>query len=119
VASTTSVDASSATYRKAVNKIAQELREPAHHTKFPSDDFDAIADLIDPQSRKRALEWYKRGIRRGFIEACDAVLDGQLKLKNKTLLCPPKVTISIRVKFKGQRWAKKTFTFEASELEFI
>jgi len=110
--------ASGATYRKVVNRVAKMLKEPPNHSKYPSDDFEAIADRIDEKARKRALEWYRRGIRRGFIEACDAMLDGQLKLKGSTLRCPSEVVISVRVKFRGEKWQKKQFTFSAEDLEF-
>ncbi len=114
----TPVGASSATYRKVVNRLAQELREPAVHTRYPSDDFQALAKAIDPVSRKRALRWYKRGIRRGFIEACDAILDRQLKLKKNVLRCPPKVSIFVKVRFAGQRWSRMNFRFDAEDLDF-
>ncbi|UXJ50876.1 hypothetical protein [Pseudomonas citronellolis] len=110
--------ASSATYRKAVNKITKVLREPANHSRYPSEDFEEVVDLIDEKSRDRAMQWYKRGLRRGFIEACDAMLDGQLKLKNNTLYCPSNVEISVRVKFRGEEWEGKKFNFSAKDLEF-
>lgn len=113
-----SAGASSATYRKVVNRIATTLRQPAKHTRYPSDDFEAVAGRIDPESRQRALEWYRRGIRRGFIEACDALLDGQLQLKGRTLHSPPSVVISMRVRFRGERWRQQRFDFSAAELDF-
>ena len=110
--------AAPATYRKCVNRVARTLREPAQHTGYPSDDLEAVIDLIDVKSRERALEWYRRGIRRGFIEACDALLDGQLEMKEGTLYCPSDVVISVRVKFRGEPWERRTFEFTADELEF-
>lgn len=118
MASNSPVSASSATYRKVVNRVAKELHEPPHHSRYPSDDFDRGASLIDAKAKTRALQWYKRGMRRGFIEACDALLDGQLELKGKTLLCPPEVVISIRVKLKGSPWKKHSVKFSAEDLEF-
>ena len=110
--------ASSATYRKAVNKVAEVLRIDPNHTRYPSEDFEAISDVIDEKSRERALEWYRRGLRRGFEEACDAIVDGELEFKNKTLYCPSEVVISVRVKFRGIPRQEKEFTFSADDLGF-
>jgi hypothetical protein len=113
------IAASSATYRTAVNKVARSLREPAEHGPYPSEDFEAITDLIDPKSRERALEWYKRGIRRGLIQACNAMLRGELELKGSTLYCPADgLAVSVRVKFIGEPWEQQKFEFPADELDF-
>ncbi len=66
MASRDSIEASSATDRKATNILAEAIRVPVIHTTFPSEDFEAIAALIHKRSRKRALKWYRNGIRRGF-----------------------------------------------------
>ena len=111
--------ASSATYRKATNRVARTLGEEPEHTQYPSEDFEAITDLIDPKSRERALEWYERGIRRGLIQACNAMLRGDLELNDKTLYCPADgITASVRVKFRGERWTQEEFAFTAEELGF-
>ncbi|KEZ69277.1 hypothetical protein AAY86_15090 [Pseudomonas amygdali pv. tabaci str. ATCC 11528] len=112
------VAASSATYRKAVNRVAEALREPPNHSRYPSEDFEEIVDLIDEKSRDRAIQWYERGVRRGFIEATNAMLDGQLELKNNTLYCPSNVEISVRVKFRGEEWHKMRIKFTAKDLDF-
>lgn len=112
------VGAASATYRKVVKKIATTLRTPANHSQYPSEDFKAIVGLIDSRSQERALDWYRRGIKRGFIEACDAILDEQLELKKGTLYCPSRIEISVRVRFRGDDWQDKSFRFSAKELEF-
>ena len=112
------VHAASATYRKAVNKVAKTLRVPPNHTRYPSEDFDAVTGLIDEEAKKRALHWYERGIRRGFVEACDAILDGQLELKAGTLYCPSKIVISVRIKFRGDEWQDRDFEFKAGDLDF-
>ena len=108
----------SATYRKAVNAIADALRIDAEHTKYPSEDLDAYIDLIDAESKRRALRMYRRGLRRGFINACDAILEKKLDLKDNTLYAPKRVVISVRVKFKGEKWKDQKFTFSAKELGF-
>lgn len=112
------IGAASATYRKAVNKVAQAIRVDPNHTRYPSEDFESISDLIDEKSRERALQWYRRGLRRGFEEACDAIVEGKLELKGKTLYCPNEVVISVRVKFKDTSRSEMEFTFSADELGF-
>jgi hypothetical protein len=113
-----SVAAASATYRKATNRVAKKIRVRPKHTRYPSDDFDAVADLIDVKTQKRALQWYKRGIRRGFIEACDALLDGRLELKAGSLYCPSKLVISVRTRFRGSDWKKRVFKFKSGDFDF-
>jgi hypothetical protein len=110
--------AASATYRKAVNKLAKVLRIAPNHTKRPSEDFESISDLVDDKSKARALQWYKRGLRRGFEEACDAVVSRALELKNGTLYCPNEVIITVRVRFKGSEPESKEFVFSADDLGF-
>lgn len=110
--------ASSSTYRKVVNKVAKVLRVDPSHTRYPSEDFEVISDIIDEKSRERALAWYRRGLRRGFEEACDAIVDGSLELKNKTLYCPPEVVISVRIKFRGIPSKDKEFVFAADDFGF-
>lgn len=108
----------SATYRKAVNRVAKALRVDPDHTRYPSEDLETIADLIDEKSKERALKWYRLGLRRGFIEACDAVLEGELELKESTLFCPQEVIISVRIRFKGGPQEDRDFSFTAKELGF-
>lgn len=112
------VAASSATYRKVVNRVAKVLKEPPNHSRYPSEDFEEMVEMIDEKSRDRALQWYKRGVRRGFIEACDAMLDGQLELKNNTLYCPGNVQICVKVKFRGEEWERLRIKFSAEDLGF-
>ncbi len=110
--------AASATYRKAVNKIADALQIEPLHTRYPSEDLDFHADQIDEESKNRALKMYRKGLRRGFINACDAILKGDLELKDKTLYAPKKVAISVKIKFKSEKWRSEEFVFTAKELEF-
>jgi len=112
------VASASATYRKAVNTIADALRIDPQHTRYPSEDLDLHAELIDEKSKERALEWYRRGLRRGFINACDAILEGDLELKGNTLYAPKKIVISVRVRFKGDKRRDKEFVFSSEELGF-
>lgn len=110
--------ASSKTYKKVVNTLAKVLRVKPNHGEFPSEDFQDMADLVDEKSKERAMKWYRRGLRRGFEGACDAILDDKLELKKGTLYCPSEVVISVRVKFRGEKWQDKEFTFTADELGF-
>ena len=110
--------AASATYRKAVNTIAEALRIDPQHTRYPSEDLDIHAELIDEKSKERALEWYRRGLKRGFINACDAILEGDIELKGNTLIAPKKVFISVRIKFKGEKRKDEEFIFSSHDLGF-
>jgi hypothetical protein len=114
----TPATASSKTYRKVINKLAKVLRVKPNHSEFPSEDFQNMADLVDEKSKKRPMRWYRRGIRRGFEEPCDAILNKSLELKKGTLYCPNDLVISVRVKFRGEEWQDKEFTFTANELGF-
>jgi hypothetical protein len=108
--------AAPATYRKAVNKVAKSLRVEPTHTRYPSEDFELVAGLIDPKSRERALDWYRRGLCRGFREA---VVGGHLKVTNGVLTCiRKKVVIAVGVRFAGAKKKRKEFRFTANELGF-
>ena len=76
---------------------------------------------IAPETDKRAWTWYRRGIRRGFIAACDALLkeDGELTLEENTLRCNnPIVDVSVSVKLRRQAPGKHAFRFKPEELGF-
>ena len=49
------------------------------------------------------MEWYRRGLKRGFISACDAVLDDDQELKDGILYSPEEIVISVRIRFKGEK----------------
>jgi hypothetical protein len=110
--------AASATYRKAVNKIADALQIEPLHTRYPSEDLDVYVDQIDEKSKERALKMYRKGLKRGFINACDAILKGDLEMKDNTLYAPKKVMISVKITFKGERAKSEKFVFTAKELGF-
>jgi hypothetical protein len=101
-----------------VNKIADALQIEPLHTRHPSEDLDFHVDQIDEKSKDRALKMYRKGLRRGLINACDAILKGDLELKNNTLYAPKKVTIPIKIRFKGERGKNEKFVFTAKELRF-
>ena len=137
--------ASSATYRKVNNALADAVGVEPNHTQYPSGDFERLAksskkrmkslekDLANANKRikalkkglakadkKRLLESYKEGLRRGYITACDSLInpDGELSLKGGELFCDSK-HIKIRARMKVDReWHVKTFDFHRKELEF-
>jgi len=112
------VAAASAAERKAVNMIADALDINPKHTRYPSEDLSRHVDFIDEKSKKRAMQWYRRGLKRGFISACDAVIDGDLEFEDGILYSPEKITISICVKFRRGEFERKKFRFSSKELGF-
>jgi hypothetical protein len=110
--------AASATYRKAFKKIPDALQIEPLHTRYPSEDLDVHVEQIEEKSKDRALRMYRKGLRRGFINACDAILKGDLEMKNNTLYAPKKVAISVKIKFKGEGAKSEEFVFTAKELGF-
>lgn len=118
-------EASSKTYRKVVDQLSEAIGWEPEHTKYPSEDFqnlvDAIVEVADPHAvRRRLIAWYKKGIRRGYITACNALIrpDGELSLKDDTLFCnKAQVTVQVRMKIDGE-WTKKKFRFSSKDLEF-
>jgi hypothetical protein len=111
--------ASSKTYRKVNTKLAAIARAPVKHGRFPSEDFEVMTGLLKDRSKERALHYYERGLRRGFIEACDALLDGRLELKDGKLYCRrKKMVISRRFRFSDQSRETHRFEFKAEDLDF-
>ena len=123
--------ASSKTYRKVVNQLSEAIGQEPEHTNSPLEDFEGlvgeIAELADQAERfdqravrKRLINWYKRGIRRGYITACDALIrpEGELSLKEDTLFFnAASTTIRVRMKIDG-KWIRKKFQFSSEDLEF-
>ena len=123
--------ASSRTYRKVVNQLSYAIGQEPEHTNFPREDFEGlvgeIAELANQAERfdqsvvrRRLINWYKRGIRRGYITACDALIqpEGELSLKEDTLFFnTASTTIQVRMKIDGE-WIRKEFQFSSKDLEF-
>lgn len=112
--------ASSATYRKATNMLADELDiEPKHSTR-PSRDFERTVDQVSDELRRRARRYYRRGIQRGFIAACNQMLSGQLEFKDKELhLHSKKVRITVNLRYgSGDDKVRETFIFSPKKLDF-
>ena len=116
---------SAKTYRKAVNMLSDALGIEPTHTKYPKEDFEDLVDIAhemtDPEAiKRRMVRWYRLGIRRGYIRACDAIIhpDGELSLQGGTLYCNSEsVKIRVRLKMDG-KWHKRTFEFSGEDLEF-
>ena len=113
-------EASSKTYRRATNLLADELDIEPDHTDRPSEDYINAVDLVGDKLRERARKYYRLGIRRGFIAACDRMLRGDLSLDGDTLhLSDGGVTITVKVRYApDDRKRRQSFKFTSIELEF-
>ena len=116
----TPVAASSKTYRAATNLLADELGIETEHTSRPSADYQRTVDHVGDEHRKRARKYHRLGIKRGFIAACNRMLNGDLKLVGDTLwLHESPVTVEINVRYSpDDDKDRDSFTFTQSGLEF-
>ena len=114
----TPVAASCATYRKVNNKLAKALNIDPNHTQYPGEDFENLIDKMDEQNKNRVIEWYRRGLKRGFICATDQVVQKTLEFKNGTLYAPTEIKISVKLKLRGEPSQNEEFVFNAEELGF-
>lgn len=112
------IKASSATYRKATSEVAKQLKVTPEHSRYPSDDFQEISELIPEKINEAALKWYKMGINRGFRKATDMMLDGKFRLKASTLYGPQKIEFKVRTKFAGGKWTSRTIKIDPEEIGF-
>ena len=113
-------EASSKTYRHATNLLADELDVEPDHTDRPSEDYSRAVDLVGDKLRERARKYYRLGIRRGFIDACDRMLQGDLTLDGDTLwLSGGGITVSVKVRLApDDDKQSESFKFRPSQLEF-
>ncbi|MDQ6974257.1 MAG: hypothetical protein Q9M10_05185 [Mariprofundaceae bacterium] len=110
--------AASATYRKAVNKIANVLDKDPNHSRYPSLDFDeALADIPDAMKEK-AVEWYVRGIKRGMAKATDLMAKGDIYIEKDTVIAPDNISVNVRIKFKGGDWESLQVMVKSKEIGF-
>ena len=116
----TPVAASSKTYRAAINLLTDELDIEPMHTRRPSTDYRRAVDLVGDELRDRARKYYRLGIRRGFIAACNRMLKGDLELEGKTLwLHRSRVTVKVEIRHApGDEKRPDSFQFSQGELEF-
>lgn len=113
-------EASSKTYRHATNLLADELDIEPDHTDRPSEDYLRALDLVGDKLRARARKYYRLGVRRGLIAACDRMLQGDLTLDGDTLrLSEGGVTVTVKVRYAPDDNKKRqSFKFTPAELEF-
>lgn len=113
-----SAGAASATYRKAVNEIADALGTDPTHTKYPSLDFDEAVDAIPEEMKKKALEWYERGIKRGMAHATDLMASGDISVSDGVVTAPATIKLKVRTKFKGEDWESRQVLVNCGEIGF-
>ncbi|MBI4297537.1 MAG: hypothetical protein HY676_03300 [Chloroflexi bacterium] len=112
------IKASSATYRKATNEVVKQLKIGFEHTKYPSDDFQAVSEIIPEKLKEKALKWYKIGIKRGFNKATSMMLEGKFHLEESTLYGPRQIEVKVRTRFDGERWISRKIKIDADEIGF-
>jgi hypothetical protein len=98
--------------------VAKKLRIDPQHGKYPSDDFKEIIELIPEEIRKKAVKWYKMGIKRGFAKATDMMLDGEIYKKGNTVYCPNRFEIRVKTKFSSEPWVKRKIEIKADDIGF-
>jgi hypothetical protein len=110
--------AASATYRKAVNGIAEALDHEPAHSKYPSLDFEAALAGIPDEVKRKALEWYERGIRRGMAKATDLMAEGKIYLEQGTVYAPRKLKVRVRTRVGGGEWESHELSIKSQEIGF-
>lgn len=112
------VGAASATYRKAVNGIAEALDQEPNHSKYPSLDFESALADIPLAIKEKALEWYIRGVKRGMAKATDLMVEEKIYKENGTVYAPHKIKFNVRTKFNGGKWEFMQVEIQAKEIGF-
>lgn len=112
------IKASSATYRKATNEVAKQLKVEPDHTKYPSDDFLTISELIPGKMKEAALKWYKMGIKRGFSKATDMMVEGKFHVEASTLYGPKEIEFKVKTKFAGGKWTSRKIKIDSEDIGF-
>lgn len=112
------IGAASATYRKAVNGIAEAIKVDPRHTKHPSEDFQDMIDEIPEAIREKALQWYERGIKRGMRKATDLMAEGEIYREGDTVHAPNIMKVNTKIKMSGGEWEKYSVTIKAKDIGF-
>jgi len=113
------IKAASATYKKTTNELSKCLQINVKRTKYPSDDFQEMLELIPEHLEKQFIKWYEIGIKRGFKKATDLMLDDFFYLDKKTLFCKKdSIVVRVKTKFKGKKWVKRKFEIKAKDIGF-
>ncbi|NYE61994.1 hypothetical protein FHW58_003201 [Duganella sp. 1224] len=117
--SKTPVGAASATYRKAVNGIAEVLEIEPSHSRYPSLDFEAALEAIPDAIKEQAIEWYIRGIKRGMAKATDLMAEGIIYVHDDgAVRAPAKMEVKVRTKMRGEEWNRHSVNVKATEIGF-
>jgi len=116
--SNSAVGASSATYRKAVNNIAEAIKSDPKHSKYPSDDLSIMIDEIPDAMKAKAIEWYERGVKRGMAKATDLMLDGKIYMDNENVHAPDIIKVKTKIKMSGGDWERKDIIIKATDIGF-
>jgi hypothetical protein len=104
--------------RNAVKDLAAALGKNPRHTRSPNDDFDALLDEIPKELRKKALNWYERGIRRGMTIATDMMADGRITFDGEYVRAPKTLNAKVRTKFAKGDWEDHKFKISATDIGF-
>lgn len=112
------VGAASATYRKAVNGIADALNQEPSHSKYPSLDLDTALEGIPEALKEKAIEWYIRGIKRGMAKATDLMASNKIYSENGFVYAPQKIKVNVKTKFAGGKWESHEVIVKSSEVGF-
>ncbi|MFZ6780421.1 hypothetical protein ACO0LD_26625 [Undibacterium sp. Ji83W] len=112
------VAAASATYRKAVNDIAEALDQEPSHSMYPSLDFETAIEGIPEAIKEKAIEWYIRGIKRGMAKATDLMAEGTIYIQDDIVRAPANIKLKVRTKLKGQDWEQRSVIVRSTEIGF-
>jgi hypothetical protein len=112
------ISAASATYRKAVNGIAEALDQEPNHSRHPSLDFEAALEGIPDAIKQKAIEWYIRGIKRGMAKATDLMAEQKIYVREGTVYAPKTIKVKVRTKLSGSEWERQEIVVQAREIGF-
>ena len=112
------VSAASATYRKAVNGIAEALDQEPNHSQRPSLDFDAALERIPEAIKQKAIEWYIRGIKRGMAKATDLMAEQKIYIDQGTVYAPKAIRVKVRTKLARGEWERHEIVVRSQEIGF-
>lgn len=112
------VSACSATYRRAVNKVAKAIKVQPNHTRFPSEDFEDIVSEIPDAMKSNAIGWYERGIKRGLRIATDLMANGEIYMSNNVVYAPPLIPVKTKVRFADSGWEVFKLNIDIEDIGF-
>ncbi|MFM2478544.1 hypothetical protein [Celerinatantimonas sp. MCCC 1A17872] len=68
--------------------------------------------------REKALQWYKRGIKRGMRVATDLMAEGEIYKEADIVHAPNSMKVKSKIKMSGGDWEKYSVTVKAKEIGF-